>query len=210
MLMRQIFFRLTPDKTLNFKGEKCVGSDLFKDCITVLLCANAGGTEKRKLLVIGKSKNPRCFKQAKSLPIRYSANKMAWMTSELFEAELRLWNWNVIYKKKRKILLLVDRSRGDKKSHMPLPQAHIIENDRMHQEEARSCHDTAGCSRMHCKSMETSNGQNYLQLFPPRGKHKESTSVRMKMPSWVKLPPLLLLIMTICLCRHGCEKLVVT
>jgi hypothetical protein len=102
MLMRQICFRLTSDKTLKYKGEKCVGGELSKDCITVSLCANADGTEKRKLLVTGKSKNPRRFKQAKGLPVRYSANKMAWMTSELFEAEMTVWNQNVIYKKKKK------------------------------------------------------------------------------------------------------------
>jgi DDE superfamily endonuclease. len=55
------FFRLTPDKTLIFKGQKCVGGKLSKDRNPVLLCDNADGTEKRKLLVIGKSKNPRYF-----------------------------------------------------------------------------------------------------------------------------------------------------
>ena len=84
-----IFYRLTPDKTLKFKGEKCVGGKLSKERITVLVCANADGTEKRKLFVIGKSKNPRCFKHVKNLPVNYSANKKSWMTSELFETEMR-------------------------------------------------------------------------------------------------------------------------
>ena len=125
-----------------------------------------------------------------------------------------VWSWNEALKpechlQKRKSLLFVDRPRGDKKSHMPLPQAHYW-NDRMHKEEARSCHDTAGCRLMCCKSMETGNGRNYPQLFPPRGKHKESMSVRMKMLSWVKLPLLLLLLllmmMMICLYRNGCKN----
>jgi hypothetical protein len=72
-----ILFRLTPDRTPKFKGEKCVGGKLSKDRITVLVCANSDGTEKRKLLVTGKSKNPRCFKNVKSLPVRYSADKKA-------------------------------------------------------------------------------------------------------------------------------------
>jgi len=55
----------------------------------MVLCATEDGTENRKLLVYGKSKNPRCFKQVKSLPVHYSANKVAWMTSDLFEAEMR-------------------------------------------------------------------------------------------------------------------------
>ncbi|VVD04997.1 unnamed protein product, partial [Leptidea sinapis] len=47
------------------------------------------GTEK-KLMVIGKSKNPRRFKNIKKLPVTYKANKSAWMTSQLFEEkELR-------------------------------------------------------------------------------------------------------------------------
>jgi hypothetical protein len=49
-----LFFRLTPERILKFKGEKCVGGKLSKDCVTVLVCANADGTRKRKLFVIGK------------------------------------------------------------------------------------------------------------------------------------------------------------
>ncbi|CAH0725646.1 unnamed protein product, partial [Brenthis ino] len=100
-----LFFKLTPDKTLKFKGEKCVGGKLSKERITVLVAANMSGTEKRKLLVIGKSKSPRCFKNIKQLPVTYKANKSAWMTSQIFEEEVRKWDAEL---KSRKILLLVD------------------------------------------------------------------------------------------------------
>jgi hypothetical protein len=60
-----LFFRLTPKRTLKFKREECVGGKLSEDRVTVLVCANAGGTKKRKLFVIGKSKNPRCLKNVK-------------------------------------------------------------------------------------------------------------------------------------------------
>ncbi|KAJ2948731.1 hypothetical protein O0L34_g7989 [Tuta absoluta] len=100
-----VFYKLTPDKTLKFKGEKCVGGKLSKERITVLVAANMDGTEKRKLMVIGKSKNPRCFKNIKKLPVTYKANKSAWMTSQLFEEEVRKWDAEL---KGRKILLLVD------------------------------------------------------------------------------------------------------
>lgn len=100
-----LFFKLTPDKTLKFKGEKCVGGKLSKERITVLVAANMNGTEKRKLLVIGKSKNPRCFKNIKQLPVTYKANKTAWMTAPFFEEEVRKWDAEL---KTRKILLLVD------------------------------------------------------------------------------------------------------
>lgn len=102
-----IFYRMAPDKTLKFKGEKCVGGKQSKERLSVLLCANMTGTEKRKLLVIGKSKNPRCFKNVKQLPVRYVANKKAWMTSAIFVEELRIWD-KELSRKKRKILLIID------------------------------------------------------------------------------------------------------
>lgn len=74
-----IFYKITPDKTLKFKGEKCVGAKLSKECITVLVAANMSGIEKRKIMVIGKSKKPQCFKNIKHLPVTYKANKSAWI-----------------------------------------------------------------------------------------------------------------------------------
>jgi hypothetical protein len=64
-----IFSRLTPDMALKLKGEKCVGGKLSKVHTTVILCANADGTERKKLLVTGNSKNTRCFKHLKSQPV---------------------------------------------------------------------------------------------------------------------------------------------
>ena len=42
------------------KGSVFVGGKKEKDRITVLLCANMSGSEKRPLFVIGKSKQPLC------------------------------------------------------------------------------------------------------------------------------------------------------
>lgn len=72
-----LFYKLTPDRTLKFREEQCKGGKLSKDRITVLLCTNMSGKDKRKLLVIGKSKNPRCFKNVVSLPVNYKANSKA-------------------------------------------------------------------------------------------------------------------------------------
>lgn len=102
-----IFFRLTPDKTLRMKNEKCSGGKLSKERITVLVAANMTGSEKRRLLIIGKSKKPRCFKNVKSLPVTYTSNTKAWMTSAIFEDTLQEWD-NELRRKKQKILLLVD------------------------------------------------------------------------------------------------------
>jgi hypothetical protein len=105
--MRMGFFRLTPDKTLKFKGQNCVGGKLSKDSIPVLLFANADGTEKRKLLVIGKSKNPRYFKTCKKYRCTLQCKKKSRITSDLFEAEMRQRD-RECQLQKRKILLHVE------------------------------------------------------------------------------------------------------
>lgn len=55
---------------------------LCKDRMTLLCCASKTG-EKKKLLVVGKSKQHCCFKGVKALLVDYSANKNAWMTQEI-------------------------------------------------------------------------------------------------------------------------------
>jgi hypothetical protein len=47
-----------------------------KEQVTVLCCANTKG-EKLDLLVTGKSKNPRCFKGVRSLPVDCYSNANA-------------------------------------------------------------------------------------------------------------------------------------
>ncbi|XP_033745613.1 tigger transposable element-derived protein 4-like [Pecten maximus] len=49
-----LFFKLTPNRTLTVKGENCHGGKKSKERITLLVGANDSGTEKLKLLVIGK------------------------------------------------------------------------------------------------------------------------------------------------------------
>lgn len=83
-----LFYRCFPDKTMDFKSSKCVGGKYSKERITVLVGANSTGSKKLPLLVIGKAKQPRCFKNVRSLPVKYKANAKAWMTSEIFESYL--------------------------------------------------------------------------------------------------------------------------
>jgi hypothetical protein len=84
-----LFFKLIPNKTLAFKGNNCHNGKQSKERLNVLFGTNWSGTEKLDLLVIGKSKKPRCFKNVKSLPVDYAANKTAWMTSEIFVNYIR-------------------------------------------------------------------------------------------------------------------------
>lgn len=102
-----LFYRALPEHTYMFKGEKVKGSKTCKERITVLCCVSMTG-EKKELLVIGKSKNPRCFKGVKQLAVVYSSSTNAWMTSRIFSEWLTKWDNEL----KRRILLLVDNFSG--------------------------------------------------------------------------------------------------
>lgn len=102
-----VFYNITPQHTLKFKGEKCFGGKMSKNRLTALVCANMSGCDKKKLLIIGKSKNPRCFKNVKKLPTEYDHSKKAWMTADIFRKFILKWDQELI-NKNRKILLLLD------------------------------------------------------------------------------------------------------
>lgn len=81
-----LFFRLLPDKTLvSAKEASAPGRKTSKERVTFLPCTNATGLHKLKLMVIGKSANPRAFKNFCNNPVLYKSSKNAWMTSSIFE-----------------------------------------------------------------------------------------------------------------------------
>lgn len=84
-----VFYKALPNKTLALKNETCTGGKLSKQRLTVMVCANMAGTEKMRLLIVGKFKNPRCFKGMKSFPADYENNKNSWITTKLFEKWVR-------------------------------------------------------------------------------------------------------------------------
>lgn len=102
-----LFFKCTPNKTLAFKDEKCHGGKLSKERLTLLVGANMDGTEKLPLLMIGKSANPRCFKNVKSKPVEYVNSPRAWMTGPLFENWLLKMN-KKFKKEKRHVIIFID------------------------------------------------------------------------------------------------------
>lgn len=108
-----LFFKCTPNKTLAFKGETCSGGKNSKERVTLLVGANMDGSEKLPLLMIGKSANPRCFKNVKSKPLEYMSNKKAWMTAEIFEDWLRKLD-KTFRKQNRNILLFIDNCTAHK------------------------------------------------------------------------------------------------
>jgi len=98
-----LYFRALPEHTYVLQNDKAKGTKSCKERITILCCASMTG-EKKKLLVVGKSKQPRCFKGVKALPVDYTANKNAWMTQEIFSQWLIKWDNEL----DRKIVLLID------------------------------------------------------------------------------------------------------
>ncbi|CAG8830635.1 14269_t:CDS:2, partial [Gigaspora margarita] len=80
---------LKPDTTLATTRLKSKKKD--KEQLTMVLCANANGTDKFKPFVIGKSPNLQCFKCVKynKLGITYESSSKAWITTVLFQTWLK-------------------------------------------------------------------------------------------------------------------------
>ena len=101
-----LFYQCLPDKSYHLKTEKRSGGKYSKIRITVLAAANAVGN-KLPLFVIGKAKNPRCFKNIKKLPCRYRSQRKSWMDSVLFEEWVRDVN-KKFQAEGRKVALIID------------------------------------------------------------------------------------------------------
>jgi len=86
-----LLWKCLPERTLNAINSKKTGLKQNKERITLMLCSNATGTDVRKPLIIGKFKNPRCFKNfnLNSIGVTYRNNKTAWMTGSLFAEWIR-------------------------------------------------------------------------------------------------------------------------
>jgi len=75
--------------------------------ISVFVCANMTGTEKLKPIVIGRAREPRCFRGKKSLPVIYKNNNTSWMKSDIFSEFLKKLNKEML-SQNRKIALILD------------------------------------------------------------------------------------------------------
>lgn len=60
-----LFFQMLPSRTLALKGDRCHGGKQSKLRVTVLLCTNSDGSDKRVPLVIGRSSGPGALKERK-------------------------------------------------------------------------------------------------------------------------------------------------
>ncbi|XP_051174284.1 jerky protein homolog-like [Leptopilina boulardi] len=77
-------WKLLPSKSLASRQENSApGRKSSIERVTILVCANASGSHRMPLLLIGKSKKPRCFKNIK-IPLIYKNQKSAWMDTKIF------------------------------------------------------------------------------------------------------------------------------
>lgn len=106
-----IFWKCMRDKTMAFKDEQCHGEKRPKDGMTVLVGTDMTGSEKFPLLVIGKSKQPPCLKNIRSLPCEYEGQASAWITTEIYTEFVRKFDRHV-QAQKRKVALVVDNCRA--------------------------------------------------------------------------------------------------
>lgn len=103
-----LLFRALPSQTLLNKSEECDDVKLSNERLSIFLCFNMEGAFE-KPLIVGKAKSPRCFKNLdlKTLPIIWRANNKAWMTSNIMDDWLLIFN-NKMKKEHRNVILLLD------------------------------------------------------------------------------------------------------
>ncbi len=96
-------------------SKQLEGRKQNKERITLTICCNGDGSDRLPLWVIGKYKNPRCFKNINknTFGCQYWNNSKAWMTREIFLEWLRGFDLHV---SGRKVLLIMDNFSG----HIPL------------------------------------------------------------------------------------------
>ncbi|EPX73104.1 ARS-binding protein [Schizosaccharomyces octosporus yFS286] len=126
------FWKLTPKR--NIGKNNVAGVERNKAFVTVTICCNADGTERLPLWIIGYSKNPRAFKNAKvpphNLNIIWRHNGIATMNVPIMEEWLR---WFDSQMEGRSVLLLLDSSsvhqlsiENIRKSNFPLNNVLVV------------------------------------------------------------------------------------
>jgi hypothetical protein len=117
-----LFYRCMPNRTYIVgggdvrqlgKGTKAMKA---KDRVTAVFCSNSTGTCKVPPLIIGTSKQPHCFRDARC-PLPYIDQKKAWMDKERYKH----WWFNVFLPcicefTTEKVTLLMDSCSGHDKT----------------------------------------------------------------------------------------------
>ncbi|KAF8763909.1 Tigger transposable element-derived protein 4 like protein [Argiope bruennichi] len=115
-----LFYKCSQNK-MESEDESVLEYKLNQNKLTIVVGANASGTEKLPLVVIGKAKIQYSSEDVESIRVEYYMNKMVWMTCDLFERYIRKLD-HMFHSKERKILLLV----GNCRAHFEVPDLKAI------------------------------------------------------------------------------------
>ncbi|XP_057336672.1 jerky protein homolog-like [Microplitis mediator] len=78
-------YKALPIKSLVLRSESAApGYKSLKEFVTIVVCANASGTHRLPLFIIGKSRNQEIIKHSQDMPVIYKYSKKAWMNREIF------------------------------------------------------------------------------------------------------------------------------
>lgn len=122
-----LFYKLLPNQSLSVNSKQS-GHKRSKERVTVLLCCNADGSDKRKLLVIGKAENPRPLSKLNknNLPCVYTNQRKAWMNSTIFFEYL--WELNAAMEKENRNIVLIIDGAGCHGSKQDYENEHRLSN----------------------------------------------------------------------------------
>lgn len=106
----ELFYIAMSHKTFAQQSDKTAYKKTAKQRLTILFCVNMDG-DKENPLIIGKSKNPRCFKGShiNKLPLEWVSNKKASMTIDIMTSWLEKFD-EKMKKQNRKVLLFLDNA----------------------------------------------------------------------------------------------------
>lgn len=102
-----LYFNSMPEKMYGFDRKIYNGNNASKERLSVLACTNSDGTEKLRLLVVGKTKNTSYFKNLRSLPVTYATQPLGDITISNFTDWLKSID-EYFQKKNRNIILFFD------------------------------------------------------------------------------------------------------
>ncbi|KAI5632487.1 DDE superfamily endonuclease domain-containing protein [Phthorimaea operculella] len=104
-----LFYNPSKSRERKFAGKKFVQGEM-EDRLSIFLCTNMSGTDKRKLLVCG-TEDP--LKNLNSnpctLPVEYKRHTQCHFTTDMFEEYVQKWNAD-LSSKNQKAVVLLDRA----------------------------------------------------------------------------------------------------
>lgn len=104
-----LFYKPSKNRIQKLRGKKFV-QGCVKDRLSIFLCSNASGSDKKKLLVCG-TEDPliNSNRDPQTLPVLYVRHAQAHFTTRIFENYVTCWN-KELEQRKKKALLVLDRA----------------------------------------------------------------------------------------------------